>query len=233
MKNAWIIVVALVVGAGLFWLGRISHGGDGSTAKITSSAPPSPLPGSTGTPANSTSTNATAQHPPPALMSPGDWQKLRSTRDQVLQSNPDLQAEYKQILKKMDAQQASLDDAMIKADPAVKPVVAKLVELRQKNGAPALASPNGTTKPAPNTPAVKLTTEDMQELRTARTAAIQANPALLTGNKAIGDQMRDFQIKLDAAMIKIDPTIAPVIAQFQNDRKPPASPAPTTPSPVK
>jgi len=62
---------------------------------------------------------------------------------------------------------------------------------------------------------------------------MQSNPALLTGNKAIGDQMRDFQTKLDAAMIKIDPSIAPIIAQFQNDRKVAASPAPPPPSPVK
>jgi len=140
MKNAWIIAGALAVGAGLFWLGRISHG-DGQASKVASSAAQSPLPGSTGTTTNSSSTSASAQHPPQALMSPGDWQKLRSTRDQVLQSNPDLQAEYKQILKKMDGQQATLDDAMIKADPAVKPVIAKLVELRQKNGALAAAAP--------------------------------------------------------------------------------------------
>jgi len=74
-------------------------------------------------------------------MSPGDWQKLRSTRDQVLQGNPDLQAEYKQILKKMDGQQASLDAAMIKIDPSMAPLIAQFQNDRKVAASPAPIPP--------------------------------------------------------------------------------------------
>jgi hypothetical protein len=50
-----------------------------------------------------------------------------------LQNNPDLAAEYKSLLAEMDEQQKALDAAMIKADPKVAPIVAKLQELRKKN----------------------------------------------------------------------------------------------------
>ena len=64
---------------------------------------------------------------------PSEWQELRSTRDTTLQSNPDLAAEYKSLLAEMDQQQKDLDAAMIKADPKVAPIVAKLEQLRKKN----------------------------------------------------------------------------------------------------
>jgi len=64
-----------------------------------------------------------------------DWQRLRAARDAALQANPDLAAEYKEIIQEMQMQQNELDVAMIKADPKVASIVAKLVELRQRNGA--------------------------------------------------------------------------------------------------
>ena len=60
-------------------------------------------------------------------------QELRSVRDTTLQNNPDLASEYKSLLAEMDQQQKDLDAAMIKADPKVAPVVAKLEELRKRN----------------------------------------------------------------------------------------------------
>jgi hypothetical protein len=68
------------------------------------------------------------------LVSPGEWEHLRSARDSALQANPDLAAEYKEILAAMDAQQKKIDADMIKVDPKVAPIVAKLVVLREMNG---------------------------------------------------------------------------------------------------
>ncbi len=72
--------------------------------------------------------------PPPTNMPlPSEWQELRAVRDITLQKRPDLAAEYKSLLAEMDDQQKRLDEAMIKADPKVAPIVAKLEQLRKKN----------------------------------------------------------------------------------------------------
>jgi len=74
------------------------------------------------------------------MVTPGEWQQLRVTREAVLRTNPDLAAEYKQIMDEMQTQQTKLDAAIIKADPKAAPIVAKLVSLRQRNEAAAAAA---------------------------------------------------------------------------------------------
>ena len=84
--------------------------------------------------------NPAASPPHPAFVSPNEFQQFRAARDAVLQANPDLAAEYKDIIHAMQDEQSKLDAAMIKADPKVAPIVAKLVALRQHNAAPAPAA---------------------------------------------------------------------------------------------
>jgi hypothetical protein len=132
MKKVLLGLGIVVIGAGLFGLGWISHSGG-------SPAPASPASGNapvTGTVPGNPTANTPAQAPhPAAFVSQTEFQQLRTARDAILQANPDLAAEYKQIINDMQAQQAKLDAAMIKADPKVAPIVAKLVALRQINSA--------------------------------------------------------------------------------------------------
>jgi len=135
----WVIGL-VVVGAGLFGLGWVSHGTSGnpkvSSPSAANSAVSSAKPGSPAT--------TQPQAAPRALLSRSEFEQFRAARDSALQANPDLAAEYKQILADMQAQQAKLDAAMVKADPKAAPIVAKLVALRQINGAhapSAVASP--------------------------------------------------------------------------------------------
>jgi hypothetical protein len=124
MKIAIAVVITFCVALFLGWL---IWGRPGTT-------PPKYVPV-----AHSPATNAVPPLParptPTAsnLPLPSGWQKLRSVRDTTLQNNPDLAAEYKSLLGEMDQQQKDLDAAMIKADPKVAPIVAKLAELRKKN----------------------------------------------------------------------------------------------------
>ena len=78
-----------------------------------------------------------------------------------------------------------------------------------------------------------LTDAEKQELNTAREAAIAADPSLGTEGKALMDQMKQahesgtkpsdeliakmhaFQDKMDAAMIKADANVAPIIAKIK------------------
>jgi hypothetical protein len=76
-----------------------------------------------------------------------------------------------------------------------------------------------------------LSPAEWQELRAARMAAIKANPALVTKATQLQDKLRQFEQKLNAAMIKTDPTVAPVLAKFAANRPPPSHVP--TPSPAK
>ena len=133
MKKTFWALGTVVVGLGLFGLGWISHGG-------ASKAPASPSSSGTTSVAATTPSSPGAHAPTPAplapLVSPGEFQQLHAARDAVMQANPDLAAEYKAIIGEMQAQQVKLDADMIKVDPKVAPIVAKLVELRQRNGGP-------------------------------------------------------------------------------------------------
>jgi len=79
---------------------------------------------------------------PPAsnLPLPSEWQELRSVREKTLQQNPELAAEYKSLMAELDQQQRDLDAAMIKIDPRVAPVIAKLAEIRKQNSVSRSAS---------------------------------------------------------------------------------------------
>jgi len=78
-------------------------------------------------------------------------------------------------------------------------------------GQPVSASPHGTSQ-------ISITPDEWQELRAARNAAIQANPDLIAENKKLLERMRALQDKVDALMIKTDPSIAPIIAKFEANR---------------
>ena len=45
---------------------------------------------------------------------------------------------------------------------------------------------------------------------------MKANPNLLSESAAIAEKMRAFQQKLDAAMIKENPKVAPMVAKLEN-----------------
>jgi hypothetical protein len=119
-----------------FGLGWVSHSEFRKQGIAPSSA-------STGSPMTSTPLISPGPHAPAPtqpFLSSSEWQRMRSAREAVLRDNPDLATEYKEIMDEMQAQQAKLDAAMIKADPKAAAIVAKLVALRQRNGAPFPAS---------------------------------------------------------------------------------------------
>jgi hypothetical protein len=130
MKNMLLGIGIGVAGTLLFGLGWISHGvanksavADTSSSETSAAHAPATPPGA----APAASTHA-------GMLAPNEWQEFRSARQAILQSNPDLNTEYKAIIQAMQDQQAKLEEAMVKADPKVAPIVAKLAALRQRNG---------------------------------------------------------------------------------------------------
>jgi len=83
---------------------------------------------------------------------------------------------------------------------------------------------------------IMITPAEWQELSAARTAAFQANPDLVAENRKLSEKMRDVMDKINAAMVKADPTIGPIIAKLEANRPHPGAPVgspPATPVPVK
>lgn len=170
---------------------------------------PSPAP-----PKITTSDKATPAHKPASSVAPNlDFQKYRSARQAVLNSNPDLQNQYKNLLKKVESQQTKLEASMVKVDPQLAPVIAKLEALRTQNGGPATAT---QLHSAPD-----LTQDEWQRLRAARSHAVQSDSALIASNKKLMEEMRTFEDEVNAAIIKAHPDMAPVIAKVQANRQRP------------
>jgi hypothetical protein len=88
----------------------------------------------------------------------------------------------------------------------------------------ALASPafaqsdDSTNAPPPGPPGGHhgmLTKEEWQELKSAHDAALQANPALGTEGEQLKSQMEAFHQKMNAAMIKADPSVEPILQKME------------------
>jgi len=67
-------------------------------------------------------------------------QEYRAAREQVLKENPDLAAEYQELMTENEKQARDLDAAMIKADPKVASILAKINLQRRSSLPPAPAS---------------------------------------------------------------------------------------------
>ena len=128
MKTAFYALVILVVGAGMIWVVR-SHRSGAEKASTTTII--RHIPHAVNTAANYPPPTPSAQDP--RAVSPSEWGHLRDARDAAMKANPDLAAEYKELLKEMKAQQAKFDAAMIAADPKVAPIVTKFLAMRDRS----------------------------------------------------------------------------------------------------
>ncbi len=57
--------------------------------------------------------------------------------------------------------------------------------------------------------------EDMDKLKAAHDAALQANPDLAAQEKALHEQMEALHQKIKDAMLKTDPSIAPILEKME------------------
>ena len=212
MKKPVVIIICAIAACAVAFGIWTTHKGSSKTALANSLThpapgvgviPPSPLP------ISSTS------------IKPSDWQEFHSDRETTLKADPELASEYKALLTEMDKQQKDLESAMIKANPKVAPIVAKLELMRKPVAATPVGAPSGQPKPP-------LTQDDLAQLRTARFAALKANPDFDAKAVQLAAKLRSFQQKLTAAMIKADPKVAPVVAKIEGGH--PVSQAATPPN---
>ncbi|MCE0523059.1 MAG: hypothetical protein LV480_09130 [Methylacidiphilales bacterium] len=79
------------------------------------------------------SPNSTNPPPPPpggggphGMLTDAEKQELHKAHDAAFQANPDLASQEKELNQEMDALHKKIDAAMIQADPAVAPILAKM-----------------------------------------------------------------------------------------------------------
>lgn len=63
-----------------------------------------------------------------------------------------------------------------------------------------------------------ITPEEGQELMEAHSAALQANPDLQAEGKALQAKIQAYQKKVEAAMVKADPNVGPILAEIDAER---------------
>jgi len=141
----------------------------------------------------------------PATMSEAEWTEYRFERLTIIRTTPELSAESKQLEAEAMAQTTAMEAAMVKAEPSVEPVLAKLSALLKGNWyAPSEVD--------------LLSAADWAKIRAARAAALQANPELAAANSAQKERKQAFDARVGSALIKADPSLAGLVEKLGKDR---------------
>ncbi|MCE0497332.1 MAG: hypothetical protein LV481_05225 [Methylacidiphilales bacterium] len=133
-----------------------------------------------------------AGQPPRAVISPltnEESGKFRQVYNAALQSNSTLDAEGDALSAQMDAYRKVLIAAMVKADPKVAPLLG-----------PSSGSP--------------LTNAQSDEIRQAQSEVMQADPNLQSDWDELTKKMTEHQQAVDAAMLKLDPSVGQILAKL-------------------
>jgi hypothetical protein len=80
------------------------------------------------------------------MLTPEERQELMAARQKAMADNPDLAAQMKAL-------QDKINQAMIKADPKVAPIIAKMEAARQQHGDGGPGGPGGGPGASPSDPA--------------------------------------------------------------------------------
>lgn len=134
-----------------------------------------------------------AGQPPRAVISPltnEESEKFQQVYTAALRGNSALDAEGDALSAQMDAYRKVLMAAMAKADPKVAPIL----------------GPSQSP----------LTGAQGDEIRQVQSEVMQADPSLQSKWDDLTKKMIAHQQAVDAAMLKLDPTIAQILAKFSS-----------------
>jgi hypothetical protein len=137
----------------------------------------------------------------PTTMMPDEWIQYRFERLAVIQGNPSLAAQQKDLDEEFKAYAAKVDAATVKANPKTADILSRLKKLLHSKW-------SGTEGPG------AISIADWQTLRAARSAALDANPSLVAESQALLAKKKSLDKEVDAALVKEDPSLAPFIAKL-------------------
>jgi tetratricopeptide (TPR) repeat protein len=145
-----------------------------------------------------------------------DSARCLTVRKAALQANPDLEAELKADMEEAKAWQDRLDQASVREDPNIAPMVPKM-QVSRKIGE---AASSGPPLFIADLSKIQMSQQDWQEVNDAADAAKRRDPSIEVEHKQWMQKMSVIQKKLDAAMVEIDPDISPMLGSTaEADRK--------------
>jgi hypothetical protein len=190
------------------------------------------------------------EHGPMAVLSPEEKARVKSAHDKAIQQDPSLEQKMKDARQAMESARKEMHAAMIKADPSVEPILAKMMPPRWgekhdgkgvqggKQGGEQVAKPSGQGGPGGDKGKgmANLTESERQQVMALR-EQVKQDPAVIAAHEAVKSaatpeareqahgKLRDA---MHAAMIKADPSIAPILEKMHPGSAPQSSPTPIT-----
>jgi len=150
-----------------------------------------------------TTTSLLAADLDPSTMTDTEWTEYRLERAATLRANPELATEARQLAADTKTQARAVEAAMVKADPSVEPILAKVAALIRSdwNAAPAEGQ--------------AVTVEEWQKLRAARATALKDNPELAAANASLRERKQALDRKVDDALSKSDAGLAALLIKLK------------------
>jgi hypothetical protein len=195
---------------------------------------PSP-PGPEASPAGNARPELPPPHGPMANLTQEERHQLKAAHDRAIQLNPSIEEEMKSAHLLMEKARKRMHDAMIAVDPSVAPILAKILPPRGERGeerGPGRQTPGGRHGPHG---LGSLTEGERQQLLAAR-QKVKDDPSVAAARAAFqtaatpearrmaGEGLRQAA---DAAMLRVDPSLGPILEKLAGE--PPPSPSPGAP----
>lgn len=172
---------------------------------------------------------APGQRGPMALLNDEERAKLKAAHDTAIQMDPSLEQAMKDAQQALQKARKAMNDAMIAADPSVEAILAKMNPPKPPGNAP---GPN-TARPVQGMAA--LTEGEREQLKAAH-EKVKNDPAVIAAREAkknaiTPEARRAAEEALRKvsreAMIKADPSIAPILEKLHPVVAPPQVPSPS------
>jgi hypothetical protein len=182
-------------------------------------------------------------HGPMANLSEQERSQLKAAHDKATQQNPALEQAMKDARQAMEKARKDLHDAMIAIDPSIAPILAKIEppkwggHHKGPGGGPGngeQSSAGGQHHAPPGM--ANLTEQERGQLKAAHDR-IKNDPTVVSAREAMKsattpEARREAHEALrqaaDAALLKVDPSLGPILEKLHQDAPPPP---PSTASP--
>ena len=173
-------------------------------------------------------------------LSPAERAQVKAAHDKAIQQDPSLEQKMKETRQAMESARKEMHAAMIKADPSVEPILAKMmpprwVEKHQGSGPDANHVSQGGGGADKGKGLANLTESERQQVMALR-EQVKQDPSVVAAHEAVKNattpeareqahgKLRDA---VHAAMIKADPSIEPILEKMH-----PGGAAQSSPTPV-
>ena len=183
-----------------------------------------------------------------AQLSDSERAQVKAAHDKAIQSDPTLEQKMKEARQAMDAARQAMHEAMVKADPSVEPILAKMNPGRDGKRGPG-PEPQGSPSPSisatnPPVPALpkpagpahhepqgmaSLTEVERQRVKTLH-EQVKSDPSVVNARDAVKNattpearqaSQEVLHRAIHDAMIKIDPSISPVLDKISPPKQQP------------